>query len=481
VPFSLDDLATGDEIDGSATWENVVGFLPNPSELFRLDALSYIASNTIYNVRTQDVLGYKTRGLYHAVAYNFIPFVDAGTGQLLYIERRLGTGIERYKPDDKRLVRMWRLDHTTEVLPSKNTIAQAIMQAAGEVYYADLWIKHFYERGGIAPTVIAMKGAIAPDKKNTEEQSWSDWLRGLGKYAGARIARVFNADTLTVQQFGSAVTDLKNNDVYRQAIENIAMGVGMPLSLLLSNSANMATATIEERQWYKTTITPFITWLAYEYNEQVFHPIGIHLKFNTATMDAQQEEDAQNAATAKLVLDLVKECPTFEIFEAVSSSYLEVSDELLKAAKQYYADKKANAAIVVQQTQPKDTETVTAQAEEIPKELPAPEPQPPAKWIPSLDNIRELQRWQELAFRKFKRDEPLDFEWRNDTLPDEIYNTIKASLPNAKEENAIKDIFDMAQFADTPPVDNDPIKLLAKSLDKYAEALFANRNAIPTT
>src|SRR5690349_14134941 len=54
MPFAL--LKGKDEFDSSATWENKVGFLPNPQELFRLATLSYIATNTIYNVRTSDAL-----------------------------------------------------------------------------------------------------------------------------------------------------------------------------------------------------------------------------------------------------------------------------------------------------------------------------------------------------------------------------------------------------------------------------------------
>lgn len=484
VPFTLTELGNKKEYDSSVNWENKIGFLPNPSELFRLDALSYISTNTIYNVRTTDVLGYKQRGMYHAVAYNFTPYTDPVTGQLLYVERRLGSGLERYQPADKRLVRMWRLDHTTEVLPSHNTIALAIMQAAGEVYYADLWIKHFYMRGGVAPTVIAMKGAVAPDKKNDEEKSWGDWLRGLGKYIG-RSARVFNADSLDVKQFGSAVTDLKNNDVYRQAIENIAMGVGMPLSLLLSNSANMATATVEERQWYKNTITPFLTWMAYEYNEQVFHPLGYHLAFNTSTLDAQQEEDAQNVATANSLLDLMTKCPTYEVFASIAKSYLEIDDELLLAAKKYYDDKAKAAKVIT--TQMQSDQTPQDKPADMPMDAPAKDAQPvdtpPAKWIPSLNELDELKTWRKAALSAFKSGKPLTFEYipHYGGLPDSVAADIRARLAEVREWDAdrIKAVFEIAQtVAEIPaPKPIDDIKYLADALNNLADKAFRQMKA----
>ena len=481
MPFTLNKLSNGEEYDESNTWENKVGFLPNPSELFRLDTLSYMSTNTIYNMRTTDALGYKQKGLYHAVAYNFRPFVNAGTGQLEYIERYVGTGYERYTPDDKRLVRMWRLDHTTEVLPSPNTEAQAIMNAAGEVYYADLWIKHFYERGGVPPTVIAMKGAVNPDKKSTEENSWKDWILGLGARFRWNPTRVVNADALEVKQFGSSVTDLKNNETYQRAIANIAMGTGMPLSLLLANSANRATAQIEKATWYENDIIPFCNWLAYGYNEQVFMPLGLFLEFHPETLDPEQEDETQRASAINTFMDFLAKCPTFEIFIGTCDTFgYELSDSLVEAAEKYYMDKKANAVIVAEQTKPKE-EPIDVVAENIPPELPAPkEDVAPAKWLPSLDQLRELQRWQELAFRKFKRDEPLTFEWRNDTLPEAVYEQIRTNLPNAKEESAIKQVFEAAQDVPQPePVDH--LKALAESINKMADALMATKQLTAST
>jgi len=73
MPFALMQGKT--EYDVSSAWENKVEFLPNPSELLRLDTLSYIATNTVYNLRTRDVLGRKQKGMYFAVPFDFKPVV----------------------------------------------------------------------------------------------------------------------------------------------------------------------------------------------------------------------------------------------------------------------------------------------------------------------------------------------------------------------------------------------------------------------
>lgn len=479
MPFTL-LKANGDEYDSSATWENKVGFMPQPSELFRIDTLSYSVSNTIYNLKNTDALGYKTKRLVNAVPYTFSPY--APNGYLEYIERTINGKTERYTAEDKRLFRVWRLDHTTELLPSANTEARAMMNAAGILHSADLWIKHFYERGGVAPTVIAMKGAISSDKRDDEEKNWSNWLRGLGKWR-TNIARVFNADALDVKQFGSSVTDLKDNVTYEQALRNVATVINAPLSMLFPDSNKYGVAKSEEKAtWMDVYVIPFCNWLAYGYNEQIFKPMGLFLKFHPETLDPQQEDETARAAAVNQFMDFLSKCPTYEVFIGTCETFgYELSDSLIKAAETYYSDKEKQAEETRQQINVSTDGKPVAQvqpAEDTPED--DAEDAMPAKWIPNLDQIRELQRWQDLAFRKFKRDEPLAFEWRNDTLPEGVYKAISTNLPNAKEESAIKQVFDMAEMTAAPvevKAESDILKL-AEALNKLADVEHAKLPAI---
>lgn len=484
MPFTLNSK-NGDIYDNSATWENKVGFMPNPNELFRLNTLSFINTNTIYNLRSSDVIGYKTKNIVHASPYTFSPDTDPLTGQLKSITRTLANGAQEiYKPDDKRLVYMWRLDHTTEVLPSKATVAQAILNAARALLYADEWIAHFYQRGGIAPTAIALKGQMLPVKKEDEEKSWNDWLMGLRRWYG-RVTRIYNADSLDVKQFGSGVTDLRNNEVYRQAIENIAMATGMPLSLLMSNSANYATAQTEKSTWFDTELTPFCNWLSNEYNRQVFTPLGLALQFHPESLDPQQEDETQRAQAFSVYGDTFNKYPTYDLWVGMAETLgLEISDALDKAAMDYYKKREEQAeATRVQMeaagviTTP-DGKPIQQKPQEMGKEKPVMDKQEPEeddeedkkeepkKFIPSLDQVRELQRWQELSFRKLKRAESLAFEWRNETLPDELYMTIKTQLAEQTTEEGIKSVFDIS----IPVAVKSDTMLLAEAINRLADA-----------
>jgi hypothetical protein len=429
MPFTL---YRGDkEFDTSATWENKVGFLPNPTDLFRLVTLSLIATNAAYNLRTKDALGYKTKGLYHAISYSFTPFTNPVTGELDYIERHIGSQIERYQPDDPRLIRLWRLDHTTEVLPSQNTEARAIASAAGQVYYADHWIKHFYESGGIPPTLVAMKGMVIRDKIEDEEKNWTSWLKQVGRYIG-RQAKVYNAEALEVKQMGSSVVDLKNNEVYRQALENIAMGTGIPLSLLLSNSANYATAQSEKSGWLEQDIIPRCNWLAYEYNRQVFVPIGLRLEFTPESMDETQEEKL----TPKEMVDVIAASPTAEIcLETFKTLGIEITDGLEAAITKYFADKQ-------KVLEPSSQIVLSKPQTQQPESQPVPVP---AKWIPSIDELEELRVWREVSLRKLKKSESLDFIYQPHFggLPANIQTAIIDKLPLATTAEEVKAVFDL--------------------------------------
>lgn len=435
IPFSLIDMKTKKEYDSSASWENKVGFMKNPNELFRLDTLSYIDSNSVYNLRTTDILGYKTKDLVFAVPTTFTPYVSPSTGQLEYIERNVGTEREIFAVDDPRLIRMWRKDHTTEVLPSPNTIAAAIQNSAEQVLYTDSWIKHYYKRGGIKPTLIAMKGLVIGDKKNEEEKNWTNWLKGIGRYIG-NIARVYNAEAMDVKAFGDGVAELKDNTVYQSALANIAMGVGMPLSLLLANSANYATAETEQGQWYKTFITPLCNWLAYGYNEQVFHPMGLHLMFKTESVDENQDEEKLRIESGKLWNEFIASCASYEIMLGIANTTgIEISDDLMEAAKKYFADKeKKTEPPVVVQSQP------VQQLTQI-------EPQP-VKWIPNVNELQEMKVWCGVAIRKFNKQDDMDFDYapHYGGLPDNVTKNIKLGLVFCKSTDEIKSLFDINQY-----------------------------------
>lgn len=491
IPFVLLDK-NGDEFDNSATWENKVGFLPNPFELFRLNTLSYMVSNTFYNLKTMDVFGYKQKGLYHAIASSFTPITDPVTGQLIDIERNVNGRIEHYKPDDKRLVRAWRLDHTTEILPSPHTEAKAIMAAAGVLFFEEYWIQNFYRSGGIKPTLVAMKGLLDLDSKEEQEKGWDNFLKGIRNWWSRRV-RIFNSEAMDIKPFGSGIDDIKDNHIHLQSLEDIAMGTGMPLSLLMANSANYATAKEEKATWFDSDIIPLSTWMAYEYNRQEFEPMGLYLEFRPETLDPQQEDETERAQAVNSFMDFLTKCPTYDVFIGTAETFgYELSDSLITAAEKYYADKEKQAEKVRQQMQdagvvltPDNKPIIQKEGDEkIDEKEDEKEEKPANKWIPSLDEYKELSVWRDVALRRNKKGETMDFTYEPHYggLPEWVTQHVASALLLADTQDAIKAAFDITAISEvkavtteTPaPVFTDPILVLADALNNLKVDSFTH-------
>lgn len=513
IPFVLYD-GQGEEFDNSATWENNCGFLPNPSELIRLAVLSLMETNTAYERKTTDAIGYKIRGVYHLVPSTISPVLDPVTGELRELVRRVGLSTESYLPDDPRLIRMWRLDHTTELLPSKNTDAKAMLSAAGIVYYADAWIEHFFRRGGIKPVLIAMQGLVNPDKKDEAERSWTAFIRGLGKW-GSKVARIFNAEKMDIKQFGAGVDDLKDSGVYGQALENIAIACRIPLSLLKANSANYATAMEEKATWYENKLEPLCNWLAYEWNRQLWEPLGLSMEFKPESLDPQQEDETERAAAISTFMDFLGKCPNADIALATAETFgYELTDALKEAITSYFAEKEKRRAEIAAQTQqpggqpgagdqgqagdePAASPGQAGQAgspaqQQIERRRARQAAQPSAAaataslfWVPTLDEMRDIKVWYDVALRRFKRSESLSFKYEPHYggLPDDISEKISRGLAECKTELEIAQVFDDAMNRSRPtPIEvvyepgleikpGADLKALADSLNRVADRL----------
>lgn len=367
VPFSIMKGKT--VYDDSAKWENKVGFMPRPRDLVKRISLSLTFTNKAYLLRGKNIAGVD-KNLNFLVPTTIREVVSPVTGLLDYYERTINGRPVKYLPNDLSLVHIWQLDHTTELLPSDNTAIKAIFNSTGSIYFADLFIRNFYQRGGVKPTILSLKGAVFKETKEEVERAWDRFVRNISKFS----AKIFNADQMDIKPFGAGVDDLKNNEVYRQAIENIAMGIGMPASHLLSDWDSYATAQVDYMMWMRDDIFPLCEAIAEDLNDQVFTPLGLKMVHNTETTDTETEDEVARADAIEKYLDIILKAPSYEIFEAIMiNNGAEISPVLEKAGKQYFANKETAA---------KETAAQMSAA-------PAPAPQPAPISAPAPDQIPE--------------------------------------------------------------------------------------------
>ena len=469
VPFAV--MKGEEPFDDSTAWENKVKFLPKPKDLIKRISLSLTFKNAAYLLQGRDVL-HQTKGLHFLVPTTITPVVSPSTGDVDYYERNINGRVERIAPTDPKLIKIWLLDHTTELLPSKHTAVDAIFNSAGSLYFADLFIKNFYERGGVKPTVLALKGAVFNERKEDIERGWSKFLRNLSRFS----SKIFNAETMDVKPIGAGVDDLKNNEVYRQAIENIALGIGMPTSHLLSDWDSYATATVDYMMWQRDDIFPLCEAIAEDLNLQIFTPMGLRLEFLTEISDSEtQDPVAQSTAygayiEAGIKPSIAAKIVGLEMPEGVEYEELDKMAEEKEAKEEarLQADRDAETARL-EAAKPKPAEVKPAAEEKKPT---------PAKWIPTLTEYDEMRVWQDVALRRFKKGDGLDFEYQPHYggLPAEAEQAIRAELLKATSADEIKAAFQIVFTTTTPApaykseTASADIIMLAAAMNKLAEA-----------
>ena len=437
IPFALVN-EKGEDVDISDDWKNKVGFMPKPKELIRLWRLSLTMTNSAYGFMENVKL--TGRNLRYIVPTTITPNVTIDG--LQGFKRTIGNASKDYPLGRKNpIFWMWRMDHTTELLPAKATEFQAMCAAAGILYYADHFVSEFFKRGGIKPTMLILKGVTNKETVEKIERIWDKVIRGGHKYLGKIFQGVDAAGGLEAQPIGEGVDTLKDETLSKSKIEDVAMSVGMPLSLLLANSANYATAQVEVKTWYENSLAPWCDFMAEEMTEKLFEPLGYKFVFRPEMTDPGQEDEvARSGAYSTYVGAKMKPSVAAQIvgIELPEGMEYEELDKMQEEIDQASADEQSKLmrdklALADKQSSSDQEETNVQVQEQGKKEK--------VKFVPNIDQLKEMALWRKFAFRHLKKGEPLTFAFDIKTLPEEIAESIRQGLEVADSEDAIKEAF----------------------------------------
>jgi hypothetical protein len=447
LPFSV--LRNGEEVDQSDDWQNIIGFMGNPRELIRLWRLSLFFTNSAYGFMEGNRA---IRNLRYIVPTTIQPVVtrDGLTG----FKRTVGGVSTEYSLKDNRIFYVWKLDHTTELLPSKHTEFKALMASAGVLYYADYYTQNFFQRGGIKPALLSVSGVPNPQEREKIESVWDKVVHGWYKYLG----KVISADTMDVKVIGDGIDNLSNSALHNEKIQDIAIAAGMPLSLLLANSANYATAKIEYATWFRDKIVPDAHTIEDALNEQMFAPYGLKFEFRPEiTMTGTEEEKSRAGAYATYVGAGVKPSIAAQLVGLDMPPNIEYED-LDEGWQSGEQDKTEVVKPKPQTDEPDEMEEEERRAEAEMKNA----------TLLTLPQLRELEHWQDLAFRKFKQGKALNFPWVCKALPEDVASRIRERLVRCRTEEEIEQAFELSARDD-----DEALKMLADALNRAVESVTA--------
>lgn len=454
MPFALVQAKSGDEYDNSEDWQNKVGFMPNPGELLRLWRMSLFMTNTAYGFMEGNRV---IRNLRYIVPSTITPIVNSEDG-LTGFKRRVGTSTTEYSLKDKRIFWMFRRDYTTELLPAKATEFQACMAGAGILYLADYYIQNFFQRGGIKPTMLMVKGAANPQEREKIESIWDKVIHGWSKYLG----KVFNADAIDTKVIGEGIENLKDSALHEERLADIAMAAGMPLSLLVANSANYATARTEYNSWWRNSVIPWSNFMADAMNDVLFTPMGLRFEFRPEMAEEGQEEEAKRSiAYARYVQSGIKPSIAAQIVGVDLPPDVKYEDLDPDEEPESSTDSAPKPSADLMQPEAGEDADPSAEYEEK-----------TVSFIPSMKQMAEMRLWHDIARRKMKRGDSMEFDFTS-TLPGDIHNMIARKVCDSICNEQLDEAFDLTGIEAHPEYkagDSELFALVA-ALNKAVEVI----------
>ena len=450
MPFALMKGET--EYDTSAEWENKVGFMPNPFTILQLIASSLEMAGNCYLFRERSIAA--TKALNYCLPDSVKPKINEAKHEIEYFERNVknenGVGIaKKFKEDD--FVYFWLPDPYVELGPAKNYPAKAAADACGVLFNMDLFASNFFEHGAVKVTLLTVTGMPA----EAERQKLSDWWRRVvSGVKNAFGAQIISADAVKPVVIGEGMKELENVTIGEEKREDIAIALGIPMSILFANAANYATSQQDELNFLNQTIIPLCTFIESILNEQLFEPLGLEWHFLPETLDAMQADEASRSMALQQLTSA-----GIPLLMAMDILGYELTDEQRKELVAAEEEKKANAEELAQQMAQKP-DTTPAQEEEGQTEQTAEE---------DTTFKAELDKWRRKAINAMKKGKPANVDFVTTVIPEEMCETIMNALGECKTEEDVKGAFNVSSTPE--PKFGDSIMVLANELKRANDIL----------
>jgi len=324
---------------------------------------------------------------------------------------RSGAVAQRLTPD--QMCWFWGPSILTEIGPDPTQAPVAVvLQAAGLLEYLSLYAINYFRRGGVKMTLLTVEGNPPPQEKEKLKTWWDRMVRGVQSAFQSAVISASVKPTI----LGSDPGETASPELTKLSREDIAIGMGIPVSLLMSNALAGGTATAERLTFYDTTIVP--------------------------RCDSTIDEPINDRFLLRLGLRLLFTPEKLEVYQA---SELQKADSLMKLT--------GNQAIL----------TVDEARERLGLEpLPKP-PAPPAAPLPIPDSssplldivanpeeplvkaldlrAADLDRWQRKALKRLKGDKPAVCTFQSDQIEPEAIGVVTTALETAQTPAAVKAAF----------------------------------------
>lgn len=297
IPFRIENRR-GRAIESSDDWKGGNGWLPNPRLFIRQAFMSMDFTNAVYAAKLLNKFKIP-KGLQYFVPTTITPKFD-DNGNILEFERKAGKIQKTFEPEE--LFYVWIQDAFTEVGASPNTPMRAAMAAAGVLRNLDDFVKSYFEGGAIDPVIAAIPRSTPQDERDRMESWLNRALTGIKNIGKIRL--MSSEDVKLTQPLRNGLDSLKKTELTKDKREDIGLALGIPMTFMLSDQANYATATQNEKTLIRWGVQPRLEQLYDALDAQLYQPMGVHLRPDFDSLEMFQEEEVNKMQAASTLIDL---------------------------------------------------------------------------------------------------------------------------------------------------------------------------------
>ena len=427
LPYTITRKGTDDVVDNESDYDNVMGFWADPFRtLWQLEeSLTALGKAYLFKARNRVVL----KELRYLHPDTVTPVLDGKDG-LTGFERQVNSVTYKFKADE--IAYFWHPDYSVEVGPPSRSPVKAALAAAGVMYNLDAFMEAFFGRGAIKGLIFAAKGM--PNKE--ERGRLTDWFkRTFGRgVKSAFETGVFNADEIQVVPVGEGLEAISNNVIAEEMRQSIAVALGIPITLMNSNTASGlgggGVADRDDIHFYTKTVKPEADFIARVLNSQVLHDVGYHFAFDYNQLDVFQEDEKERANSFALYVQAGMKPEV-----AATMVGLEIPDPA--QIEPHYAE-------AFKQPQP-----VPPQLQEAQEELEQPdieeqseEDREEEREQQEESRAADLERWMRKAIKRIEEGKPEKAaEFESPRIPSTLKAAIEGALMECKDSDDVRAAF----------------------------------------
>lgn len=422
IPFDMTDLE-GTVVDSSDDWQNTCGFFPNPENMFWQLEAAWTLYGRGYCHQSKN--GYNYTKIFKYLAPDSVQY-DKDKNVFVRNNKDFQPALDKDgKPTEgESIVSLWMPDPDIEHGPPLKCPGKAAFSAMGVIYNLDESSLSFFKNGMLHTYIFKVGAGTQQADVELLEEKVNQKLRGVSNFFKALFLKSEKFDPVDI---GGGLDWLSNVPLTKEKREDIAVALGVPLSMLFTDSASGlgsgGVANSDDKKMITATALPDFRNIIRQLNEQVFIPAGYRLIERHEKLDVFKETESALGDTLTKYVTAFNTNPELAV-ELAELLGITISDEKKKALLAI-ARKKPEPTQFENVNQPKPTETqMEDEAPDTTKAI-------------DIEYNKEMQRYQRKALKKIGQ----LVEFESDIIPLDVLRAIQIALPGCHSEDEVKQLF----------------------------------------